>query len=186
VTLHGRGKLERKDKFAVAGVKTEPIEFRLRSMPEMGDQISLAGNDRLPNVRLGVSRARKHSGFKATAPNNHSIRSSRRTGRVERLRVGMKTMMWTKRKSSGFMPGLPITFHLAPPADKESTSPANEWGTITGITWDETYGLRTPEPADDAPPPKPATVELPARRYWMLGTIIAIGAVIAALLFLRH
>jgi hypothetical protein len=110
-----------------------------------------------------------------------------RTGRVEKLRVGMETMMWTKRKSSGFMPGMPMTFHLAPPVDKESTAPAAEWGTITGITWDESFGLRAPKPADDdAPPPKPAVVELPARLYSMLGTVIAISAVIAVLLFLRQ
>ena len=37
VTLRGRAKLERKDKFAVAGVKTDPlppIEFHLRRVPE--------------------------------------------------------------------------------------------------------------------------------------------------------
>jgi len=38
-----------------------------------------------------------------------------------------------------------------------STTPAIEWGTITGITWDESYGLRTP-PDDDAPSPKPTVV----------------------------
>ena len=85
------------------------------------------------------------------------------------------------------MLGMPMTFHLAPPVDKELASPAIEWGTITGITWDESYGVRTPKPADDAaPPPKPTVVELPARLYSILGTIIAIGAVIAVLLFLRH
>ena len=85
------------------------------------------------------------------------------------------------------MPGMPMTFHLAPPVDKVSTTPAIEWGTITGITWSESYGSRTPKPADDgAPPPKLAVVELPARLYSMLGTVIAIGAAIAVLLFLRY
>jgi hypothetical protein len=55
------------------------------------------------------------------------------------------------------------------------------------LNFSESFGLRTPKSADDdAPPPKPAVVELPARLYSMLGTVIAIGAVIAVLLFLRH
>jgi hypothetical protein len=114
-----------------------------------------------------------------------AISGAVRTGRVGKLRVGMETMMWTKQKR-GVM-RMPMTFHLAPPVDKESTSPAIEFGTITGITWDERYGLRTPEPADDdAHPPNPTAVELPARLYLILGTITAIGAAIAILLFLRH
>jgi hypothetical protein len=104
-----------------------------------------------------------------------------RTGRVEKLRVGMTTMMWTKQKSSAFMPGMPMTFHLVPPVDKESTRPALERGTITSIAWNESYG---PKPADAAPPP--VVVELPARLYSMLGTTVAIGVFIAVLLFLRR
>jgi hypothetical protein len=51
-----------------------------------------------------------------------------RTGRVEKLRVGIETKMWTKEKR-GVIP-MPRTFHLAPPVDEESTSPAVEFGTM--------------------------------------------------------
>jgi hypothetical protein len=87
------------------------------------------------------------------------------------------------------MPGMPMTFHLAPPVDRESTQPALEHGRIKSITWNESY---RPKPADASPPPvmvespPPVMVELPARLYSMLGAIVAIGVFIAVMLFLRR
>jgi hypothetical protein len=190
LTLCGRAKLEGKDKFAVAGVKTgpsPPIKFHLKRVPE--DETKF-------HWRATIGFQMHDWEFKhdeefwvqgyCTGKPFDAILAAVRTGRVEKLRVAMTTMMWTKQKSSGFMPGMSMTFHLAPPVDKESTRPDIEWGTITGITWDESYGLHTLEPADDVPPPKPTAVELPVQFYSMLTTIIAIGVVIAVILFLRH
>jgi hypothetical protein len=191
VTLRGRAKLEGKDKFAVAGVKTDrspPIEFYLGHVLENETKFHWRATIGFQMYDWEFEDEERFwvQGYCTGQPFD-AIVAAVRTGRVEKLRVGMETMMWTKRKSSGFMPGMPMTFHLAPPVDKESTAPVAEWGTITGITWDESFGLRAPKPADDdAPPPKPAVVELPARLYSMLGTVIAISAVIAVLLFLRQ
>jgi hypothetical protein len=76
----------------------------------------------------------------------------------------METTMWTKHKSSGFMPGMPMTFHLAPPVDRESTQPALEHGTIKSITWNESY---RPKPVEASPPP--AVVDCPhgSIRCWV-------------------
>ncbi len=109
-----------------------------------------------------------------------------RTRHVERLRVALTTTMWTKQKSSGFMPGRPMTLHVAPPTDKEATSPATEGGFIQSITWDESYGAKTPTPVDPDEPRKPTLVELPPRVYSLLGGILAVLAFIAVLLLLRH
>jgi hypothetical protein len=187
VTLRGRAKLERQDRFAVAGLTTNPsppIEFHL--LPENETKFHWRVTIGLQMYDWEIENEEKIwvQGYCAKQPFD-AIVAAVRTGRVEKLRVGMETMMWTKQKR-GVM-RMPMTFHLAPPVDKESTSPAIEFGTITGITWDERYGLRTPEPADDdAHPPNPTAVELPARLYLILGTITAIGAAIAILLFLRH
>jgi hypothetical protein len=48
--------------------------------------------------------------------------------------------MWTKQKS-GVLPR-PMTFHVAPPIDKEATSLSTEGGHIQ-FTWDESYGYQT-------------------------------------------
>ena len=109
-----------------------------------------------------------------------------RTGRVGKLRVGMETIKWTKEGLSRLV-HIPKTFYLAPPVERASKSPDTATGTINSITWDESYNLVSPDPADDhTPRPKPTVVELPPTLYWMLGAVIAIGAVIAVLLFLRH
>jgi hypothetical protein len=142
VTLRGRAKLERKDKFAVAGVKTDPsppIEFHLRRVPENETKFHwrVTIGFRMHDWEFENEDGFWVQGYCSGQPFD-AIVAAVRTGRVEKLRVGMETMMWTKRKSSGFMLGMPMTFHLAPPVDKDSTMPAIEWGTITGITWDET------------------------------------------------
>lgn len=187
--LHGRAKLEGKDKFAVAGMKTEPstpIKFQLKRVPEDATKFHWRASIGFQMYDWEFENEEEFwVQSYCTAQPFDAIIAAVRTGRVEKLRVGMETTMWTKQKR-GFVQ-MPMTFHLAPPVDRESTRPAIEWGTITGITWDESYSLRTPKPADDhAPPPKPTMVELPARLYSMLGIVIGIGAFIAVQLFLRH
>jgi hypothetical protein len=191
VTKRGRAKLEGRDKFDVAGMETErslPIEFLLSRVAE--DEIKFHWRAVI-GFQMHNWEFENEEGFwvkgHCTRQPFDAIVAAVRTGRVEKLRVGMVTTMWTKQKRSGFMPGMPMTFHLAPPVDKISTRPAIEWGTITGITWNESYGFHTPKPADDdAPPPKLAVVELPARLYSMLGTLMAIGGFIAMVLLLRR
>jgi hypothetical protein len=102
------------------------------------------------------------------------------------LRVALTTTMWTKRKSNGFMPGMPMTLHVAPPTDKEATSPATEGGFIQKITWDESYGFKTPAPAEPDEQLKPTPVELPARVYSLLTFIAGLLAALTVLTFLRR
>lgn len=104
----------------------------------------------------------------------------------ERLRVALTTTMWTKRASNGFMPGMPMTFHVAPPTDKESTRPATESGFIRSIIWDESYGAgdtgagRSRRAAE-------AVVDLPARAHSLLLTfIVGLLAALVMLTFLRR
>lgn len=64
--------------------------------------------------------------------------------------------------------------------------PSNEWAGLDGITWSESYGVRSPQPVSgDADPPKPTQFELPARVYSLLTGILAALAFIGALLMLR-
>jgi hypothetical protein len=191
VTLRGRGKLQGRIKFAVAGVNTDPtpaVKFHLRRVTE--DETKFHWRATIGFQMYDWKFDNKEEFWiqsYCTAKPFEAITAAIRTGRVEKLRVAMETTMWTKQKSSGFMPNRPMTFHLAPPVDKESTKPAIEWGTITSITWDERYGLGRSKSADaDLPLGKPTAVELPARFYLMLGTVIGICAVIAGLLFLRY
>jgi hypothetical protein len=190
VALRGFAKLEGKVKFAVAGVETDPacpIEFHLRQVLEKETKFHWRATI---GFRMHDWEFEHEEGFwvqgYCTGEPFDAIVAAVRTGRVEKLHVGLKTMMWTKRKSSGFMPGMPMTYHLAPPVDRESTGPANELGTIIGITWDESFGLRAPKTASDKVPLSPAPVELPARLYSMLSAIIGLAVVIAVLLFLRR
>jgi hypothetical protein len=170
--LRGLAKLEGRDKFAVAGFdigKNTKIEFHLRTIPETETRFLWA-------ARIGYSmydwEFDREAGFwvqgYCTAAEFDRVLAAVRTGHVERLRVALTTTMWTKQKSNGFMPGMPMTLHVAPPIDKEATSPATEGGFIQSITWDESYGFRTPAPVDVDEPPKSAVVDLPARAYSLL------------------
>jgi hypothetical protein len=58
---------------------------------------------------------------------------------------------------------------------------------LGSLTWDEKFGLHAAKETDDEPTtPKPQVVELPARVYSMLSVLIAIGAALLVLTFLRH
>ncbi len=164
--LRGLAKLEGRDKFAVAGLDVgsgPKIEFHLRSVAD--------GDTRFHWVAsIGYSmydwEFETKAGFWVqgccTAAELDRVLAALRTGCVDRLRVALTTTMWTKKKSNGFMPGMPMTLCVAPPTDEESTTPALERGFVRSITWDETYGARTPAPVDEeAPPPKPQPSNYP-------------------------
>jgi hypothetical protein len=179
--LRGLATLEGRDKFAVAGFdigKNAKIAFHLRTVPETETRFLWA-------AWIGYSmydwEFDSEAGFwvqgYCTSAEFDWVLSAVRTGHVERLRVALTTTMWTKRVSNGFMPGMPMTFHVAPPTDKESNSPATESGFIRSITWDESYGAGIPAPVDLDEPPKPTVVDLPARAYWLLGLLaVALSA----------
>ena len=102
------------------------------------------------------------------------------------MRVALTTTMWTKQASNGFMPGMPMTFHVAPPTDKESPRLATESGFIQSITWDETYGAGRPAPVDPDEPPKSAVVNLPERAYSLLTFIVGLLVALIVVTFLRR
>ena len=185
--LRGLAKLEGRDKFAVAGFdvgKDPKIEFHLRTVAETETRFLWAA--RIDYSMYDWERDRE-AGFwvqgYCTPAEFERVLAAVRTARVERLRVALTTTMWTKQKS-GVLPR-PMTFHVAPPIDKEATSPSTEGGHIQSITWDESYGYQTPPAPDDNEPPKPAVVELPSRTYSLLGSILAVVAFIAVLILLR-
>lgn len=182
--LSGSATLEGRDKFAVAGLdigKNTKIAFHLRTVAEEETRFLWA-------ARVGYSMYDwdydREAGFwvegYCTQAEFDRIVSAVRAGRIERIRVALSTTMWTKKKSSGFMPGMPMTFHVAPPSDKESTTPALESGFIQSVTWDEAYVYRAP-----APEPEPKPIVLPQLVYKFLAWILAAQAAVAVLLFLK-
>ena len=120
-----------------------PIEFHLRFVPENETKFHWRATIGFQMHDWEFEHEEKFwvIGYCTRQPFD-TIVAAVRTGRVEKLRIRMETMMWTKQRR-GFMRE-PMTFHLAPPFDKKSRWPDTEWGTITGITWDERYGLYTP------------------------------------------
>jgi hypothetical protein len=190
-SLSGHASLEGHDSFAVAGMdvgKIPSIAFSLTTVPQTETRF-------VWRATIGFStydwEFENDEGFYihgyVTPADFADILAAVRRGHVERLRVAIETTMWTKQKSSGFMLNMPMTFYLVPPIDKESSQPAVEWADIASITWGETYGVSTPPPVGkDSPPPAPQPIELPARLYSMLGTIIFIGAALLVLQFLKR
>jgi len=75
--------------------------------------------------------------------------------------------MWTRNKS--FMFRTPRTWYLAPPIDREVTSPSYGLGNISSLIWEERFGSGPVNEAKvEATPAKPQMVELPPRLYSML------------------
>jgi hypothetical protein len=118
ISLSGRAKLEGKDKFAVAGLKTDPdlpVGFSLSTVPATETRF-------VWRATIGFSRhdwkLEIEESFYVHAyvlPEQFDqILAAVRTGHVESLRVAMETTMWTKRKSSGFMLREPMTFDIVP------------------------------------------------------------------------
>jgi hypothetical protein len=189
--LRGLARLGGRDKFAGAGFdagKNPRIEFHLRTVGADETRFHWAASVgySMPDWEFESEPGFWVQGY-CTQPEFDRVLAAVGSGHVERLRVALTTTMWTKQKSNGFMPGMPMTLCLAPSTDKESTTPALERGFIRSITWDETYGARTPAPVDeDAAPPKPQPVELPARFYSLLTGILGLLAFVAVLTMLRR
>ena len=93
--------------------------------------------------------------------------------------------MWTKDKPS--MKYRPRAWHIAPPTNRELTTPALEHGNISSLTWSEKFGLHpSNETEDELTATKPQVVEFPARVYSLLSALVAIGAALLVLTFLRN
>jgi len=186
--LRGLATLEGRDKFAVAGFdigKNAKIEFHLRAVTEKPFLWAARIGYSMYDLEFDREASFWIQGY-CTSAEFDRVLSAVRTGRVERLRVALTTTMWTKQASNGFMPGQPMTFHVAPPTDKGSASTATEIGFIQSITWDESYGAEVPAPVDPDEPPKPTVVDLPARVYSLLTFIVGLLAALVVLTFLRR
>ncbi|GIK83373.1 MAG: hypothetical protein BroJett024_44780 [Alphaproteobacteria bacterium] len=190
-SLSGCAKLEDKNNFAVAGMQVGtnmPIAFLLRAVPETETRFVWRATIGF-NARNWEIDTEDEFWISAYVPPDRfeTIIAAVRGGHVERIRLGMRTTMWTKNKRHPMMAAVRVVWHLAPPPDKaESCSPAIEWANLDSLTWSETCGPRTAPPDEDAELPKPAVVELPARVYSLLGGILAVLAFIAALLLFRR
>lgn len=188
--IRGLATLEGRDKFAVAGFdidKNSKIEFHLRTVPD--DETRFLWTAWI-GYRMHDWEFDWEAGFWVdcccSSAEFDRVLSAIRTGHVERLRVTLTTTMWTKQASNGFMLGMPMTFHVAPPIDKESTEPASERGFIQSINWDESYGTGRPAPIYAEVPPKQAIVDLTARAYTLLTFMVGLLAALVMLTFLRR
>jgi hypothetical protein len=190
ISLSGRAKLDGKDNFAVAGLKTDPdlpIGFSLATVPATETRF-------VWRATIGFSRHDWELEIEETfyvhayvLPEQFDqILAAVRTGHVESLRVAMETTMWTKRKSSGFMLGEPMTLYLVPPTDREDRHHAVEWANVASITWGESYGARRAPAVDADLPPSPTVIEFPARAYSLLTAIVGLLAALVMLVFLRR
>jgi hypothetical protein len=191
-SLSGRAKIDGKDSFAVAGVeigKAVPIAFLLRSVPETETRFVWRATIGF-NAGDWEFDTEDEFWISAYVPPDRfeAIVAAVRTGRVERMRVGMRTTMWTKNKRHPMMAAKHVAWHLVPPPDEpESRRTAIEWADLDSLTWGETYGIRTPPPPDEgAEAPAPTVVELPPRVYSLLTSILGVAVFIAALLLFRR
>jgi hypothetical protein len=175
------------DEFAVIGLKTDdttPIQFYLHSASDAEAELHW-------RARIGfVSADREYRldahfwiSAECTSQYFDDVLAAVRRGHVEKIRVHMKTTMWTQ--APPLMSGSPRTWHLAPPTDGKSThDPAVEHGYISSLTWEENFGA--PKTKDDeATAPKPQLVELPARVHSMLTALLVIVAALLVVTFLR-
>jgi hypothetical protein len=187
--LRGKAILGEKSRFAVAGknIGELPIDFTLwPAALELETQFLWRGHIDYSHLWEYSREEMFLVGANVPLDHFHTIIAAVRTGRVERLRIGMQTTMWTKDKASGVV-DTRRTWHLVPPTDRVSSDPSHETLSIVSIKWDEICGTKTPPPNDkDAPPPKPAIVDLPTRVYSMLSLITTVLVAILALQFLRR
>ena len=186
--LRGLATLEGGDKFAVAGLDigtNAKIEFHLRTVTETRFLWAARIGYSMYDWEFDLEAGFWVQGY-CTPTEFDRVLSAVRTGHVERLRVVLTTTMWTKQVSSGFMPGMPMTFHVAPPTDRESTTPATESGFIQSITWNESYGAGFPAPVDPDESPKPPVADFPARVCSLLTLIVGLLTALVLLTFLRR
>jgi hypothetical protein len=188
VSLRGIATIDDEDKFAVAGMKTAvdtPIKFGLNAVPDSETRFHWRGPIwlQMHDWESDIDEAFYFDCHCTSGP-FEDVLTAVRTGRVDTLKVRMETTMWTKDKS-GYIP-TPTTWHLAPPVDRESTSPDHEWGTVLSLTWEEKYGVHPVKSGEDAPAPPPTVVELPPKVYSLLSAIIGILMALLVMAFLRH
>jgi hypothetical protein len=186
-SLRGIAKLEGRDRFAVVGFdETDRIEFHLRPVSDTETEFHWRANIgfRTHDWEWDLEQGFWIQGY-CTRQYFDDLLAAVRRGHVDHIRVGMETTMWTKDKSS--MADTPRVWHVAPPTKGESTQPALEHGNMLSLTWEEKFGLHPAKKTDDElTAPKPQVVELPARVYSMLSALVAIGAALLVLTFLRH
>ncbi len=188
-SLRGVAKLEGRDRFAVAGLKTdgkEPIELRLRPVSDTETKFHWRANIgfNMHDWEFKIEEGFWIQGY-CTRQYFDDLLAAVRRGHIDNISIGMETTMWTKDKSS--FVDRPRTWHVAPPIDRESTRPAFERGNISSLTWVEKFGVHPPtEKEEDMPGPKPQLIELPGRLYSMLSTLVLIGIALLVLTYLRH
>jgi hypothetical protein len=188
-TLAGRAALE-KDHFALAGMnfggKDQPIDFTLwPASSELETEFLWRGAINYAHLWEYGREAMFLAGANMPLDQFDALLAAVRTGRIQRIRVVLRTTMWTRDKGSAF-DDIPRTWHLVPPTDSESSKPSSEVGTIVSIKWDELCGPRTPPVETDSPPPKPTNVELSAKLYSPLSIITAVLLAMLALQIFRH
>jgi hypothetical protein len=183
--LYGIAKLEDRDRFAVAGLKADPetpIEFQLRPVPDAETDFHWRASIgfRPHDWEFGWEESFWITGH-CTKQYFDDVLAAVRRGHVYSIRVSIETTMWTKDKSS--MVEVPRTWHVAALPDCESRRPAPEGGNISSLTWEEKFAAdQIPKEEQGAlSPAKPPLVQLPARLYSMLGTLIAISAALLIL-----
>jgi hypothetical protein len=193
--LQGIVKLEGRDRFAVAGLETDPeapipetpIEFQLRPVSDAETDFQWRANIgfRPHDWEFNWKESFWITGY-CTRQYFDDVLAAVRRGHVKNIRASMETTMWTKDKSS--MVEVLRTWHVAPSPDRESRWLALEQGNISSLTWEEQFGPveLTNEEQDASPAPNPRLLELPARLYSMLVTLIVIAAALLVLTFLRH
>jgi hypothetical protein len=188
--LSGIATLEDRDRFAVIGLETDPttpIRFHLESVPDTDTKRHGHASITFHAHDWEAADEGEYfwiSGY-CTSQYFDDLLAAVRRGHVDNIRVGMTTTMWTRNKS--FMYRTPRTWHLAPPIDREATSPSYELGNISSLIWEEKFGFGPVNEAKvEATPPKPQMVELPPRLYSMLTALLVIGLMLLVLTFLRH
>jgi hypothetical protein len=175
--LFGTVTLER-DRFAVISLETDRT-FKIRP-------ISDAETKHHWQADIGFYDGFFIDGF-CTRQYFDDLLAAVRRGHVHNIRVGMETSMWTRDKPPFFGNSSRI-WHLAPPIDRDDAKDHDldlGQGNISSLMWTEVFAA--PKMKDDeVTAPKPQLVELPARVYSMLSTLIAIAAALLVLTFLRH
>jgi hypothetical protein len=135
--INGLAKIEGRDKFAGAGFdagKNPKIAFHLRPVSDAETPFLWAARIgyEMHDWEYDVDEKFWIQGY-CPVPDFEHVVAAIRTGHVDGLRVGLQTSMWNRDPTHGYLVG-PLTFHLAPPTDKESSSPATETGFIHSVT----------------------------------------------------
>jgi hypothetical protein len=186
--LCGTAILEKPDQFAVAGRETDPktpIEFRLRLISDAETKFHWRATIGFQPYDWEYDW---HDEFwvhgHCTRQYFDDILAAVRRGKVDHIRVGLETTMWTRDKPSRV--AVSRTWHVAPPTKGQSIRPDMEQGSISSLTWEERFGAHPAKDTKNEPStPKPQLVEFPVQVYSILSTLVLIGAALLILAFLR-